>query len=341
MLEAALVGLPQSGKSTLFHLLTGLPLPTRPEPVRGVANVPDRRLDVLAQMFSPRKVTPAQVAFVDVPGVHPGTAQHASRRFLSDIRDVDALVHVLPAFQPGDDPLDAALSLELELTVADLDMVERRLERLANQKRRPGDEMEKALLERIAASLSEGRAVATLNLTEEEERRLAGFSFLTKKPMVYVLNVAGEVGQDHPFLAEARARGWLVIPMSATLESEIAELPPEEREPFLADLGISEPGIVRLARAVYHQLGLISFLTAGPDEVRAWPIPVGTRAVQAAGKIHSDIERGFIRAEVVAFPDLVAAGSFAKSKELGTWRLEGREYVVQDGDVITFRFNAS
>jgi GTP-binding protein YchF len=340
MLEVALVGLPGSGKSTLFRLLTGLAPSTRPEPVKGVADVPDPRLAALAKIFRPRKVTPAQIAFVDVPGVSPGSAAGASRRFLADIRDVDALVHVLPAFDAEHDPLEAALALDLELTVADLEAVERRLERLRQQKRRPTDAAERAALERLREALGEGRPAAAVPLSAEEERLIAGFGLLTKKPILYVLNVAGELEAAPAFRREADARGWHVLLMSAALEAEIAELPEEARGEFLADLGVAEPGIDRLCRSAYERLGLISFLTAGEDEVRAWPIPRGTTAREAAGKIHSDIARGFIRAEVVAFDDLVAAGSLARARELGTWRLEGRDYVVQDGDVITFRFNA-
>ncbi len=348
-MRTALVGLPGTGKTTLFNLLTGADQPTgalsRPEAHVGSADVPDPRLSVLADMYHPRKVTHAKLEFVDIPGVRVGGAAQEARRFLADIREVDALVHVLQGF-PGletPDPVAAADALELELAVADLDVVERRLERIAKEKKRPSPDIEKGALERIAAELGEGRRAGGVALSEEEDQTLRGFTLLTRKPLVLVLNGdESQIPEDAPLhaaaLRYARERGVPLVTMSVQIEREIQELPADEQEAFLGDLGLREPGLSRLSHGVYEGLGRISFLTAGQDEVRAWTVRAGVNARTAAGAIHSDIERGFIRAEVVAYQDLVAAGSMAKAKEAGTLRLEGKDYIVQDGDIINFRF---
>jgi GTP-binding protein YchF len=348
-LRTALVGLPGSGKTTLFNLLTGSDLPTgalsRPEAHVGAADVPDTRLSVLAEMYHPRKVTPAKLEFIDIPGVRVGGAAQEAKRFLADIREVDALVHVLQGF-PGledPDPVAAAEALELELAVADLDVVERRLERIAKEKKRPSPDVERDALQRIAAELGEGRRAGGVALSAEEEQALRGFTLLTQKPLVLVLNgdesqIPVQAPLHAAVAAYAAERGVPLVTMSVQLEHEIQQLPPEEQEAFLSDLGLQEPGIGRLSRGVYEGLGRISFLTAGTDEVRAWTVRAGVNARTAAGAIHSDIERGFIRAEVVAYDDLVASGSMAKAKDAGTLRLEGKEYIVQDGDIINFRF---
>lgn len=337
LLTAALIGLPQSGKTTLFQVLTEKTPGRGGELDRAVVPVADPRLSRLAEAFRPKKVTPAQTAFLDVPGFGQGEA----KRFLADIRDADALVQVLAAF-PGalEDPGTAAETLGLELAVADLDSVEKRLQRLAKGKLAPGEDVEKAALQKIEPHLSEGKPIRSLELSKEEVASLRSLALLTAKPLVFVLNVGedGDVGFDADALA--RAHGGAAVIASAAMEREIAELEAEDREAFLRSMGFEESGVDRFTRAVYGHLGLISFLTAGEDEVRAWTITRGTRAREAAGKIHSDIEHGFIRAEVVAYDDFVASGlSMPTAKERGLWRLEGKDYIVQDGDIINFRFN--
>jgi GTP-binding protein YchF len=361
LLTAALVGLPLGGRSTVLNLLTGLGLEVsgfatgRTDTHRGVVDVPDRRLGHLAAMYQPRKVTPAQIEVIEVPGLVRGASEGAGvgNRFLSEIREVDAVVHVLRAFRdpavphPEEriDPLADLEIVELELLMADLQVLERRLERLRTGKRRPDDERERALVERCVAALGEGRSVRALGLDDEERSLLAGFGLLTDKPQVWLVNVDEDALKDasDPQVARVAARardaGVPLVVLSAKIEAEIAQLGADERDAFLADLGLNESGIDRLAQAAYEALGLISFLTAGPDEVRAWPIRRGTTAQVAAGRIHSDIGRGFIRAEVVAFADLEAAGSMARARELGRVRLEGKEYVMQDGDIVNFRFH--
>ncbi len=349
LLRTALVGLPQSGKTTLYNLLTRSDLPTgamsRPEAHVGAADVPDPRLPVLAEMFHPKKVTPAKVEYVDIPGVRPGGAAQEARRFLADIREVDALVHVLQGFPNPEtpDPIAAAEALDLELAVADLDVVERRLERIAREKKRAQPDVERSALERIAEDLGQGRRAGDTRLSDDEEQALRGFTLLTAKPLILVFNGDEETIREGAALRDgvalyAAQRGVPLVTMSLQLEREIQELEPEEQAAFLADLGLQESGVARLSQGVYTGLGRISFLTAGSDEVRAWTVRRGIAAKAAAGAIHSDIERGFIRAEVCAYQDLAAAGGLAKARELGHLRLEGKEYVVQDGDVINFRF---
>lgn len=308
---------------------------------RGVVAVADGRLQVLADVFHPRKVTPAQIGLVDTPPLRPGDGGAESRRFLAEIRQVDALILVLADFPGagGPPPVEAAETILLELALADLEIVEKRLERLAKQKRTAQDELERTVLERCAKALSEGGTVRALNLTKDEATTVKSIGLLTLKPVIHVLNLAEAdlaAGGERIFgLAEP------VLVTSALIEQEIAELAAAERQAFLEALGFSEDGISRLSRTIYQHLGLISFLTAGEDEVRAWTIEAGSSAREAAGKIHSDIARGFIRAEVVAYDHFVADGmSMAVAKEHGHWRLEGKEYAVQDGDIINFRFQA-
>lgn len=360
VLTAALVGLPLVGRSTVLNLLTGVGVEVsgfvtgRTDTHRGVVDVPDRRLLYLQQMYEPKKFTPAQIEVVEVPGLVRGASQGAGvgNRFLAEIREVDAVIHVLRAFDeasvphPEDriDPLADLETVELELLMADLQVLERRLERLASGKRKPGDEEEKALVERCVAFLSEGRSVRELDLEPEERALLSNYGLLTEKPAVWLLNVGEDAlsGEDVTVASvreRARAAGVPLVVLSAKIEAEIALLGQEERDAFLSDLGLNESGIDRLARATYEALGLISFLTAGPDEVRAWTIRRGMTAQEAAGRIHSDISRGFIRAEVVAFEDLETAGSVAKARDAGRVRLEGKEYVMADGDIVNFRFH--
>jgi GTP-binding protein YchF len=346
-MKVGIVGFRGAGKTTLFNALTGLQAQvggyaTGARPNLGVIKVPDARVDVLAEIYAPRKVTYAEIAFVDVPG------QGEERSALGDatlvqMRDVDALVQVVAAFPDvtGRSP-PAVAQLEnfaAELVLADLGIVERRLERLRKEK---GKERERQLLERCQAHLGAGRPLRTLALAAEELRALAGFNLLSRKPLLVLLNVAETaIGAPPPAEVEAwvAAHGLEAVPVPGKAEMELAELDEAERGAFLEALGITEPAKNRFIRAAYGLLDLISFLTAGKDECRAWPIRRGTTAVRAAGKIHSDIERGFIRAEVIPFEALACHRSEARCREAGKLRLEGKDYVVQDGDVIHFRFN--
>jgi GTP-binding protein YchF len=357
-MKVGIIGLTSVGKSALFQLLTGSPqVPSlgRPEPRLGIARVPDSRLDALSGMYTPRKRTPATVEYVDVPGVVKG--EGAALVDLPALRGVDALVHVVRAFESDSvphpegslDPLRDAQMLELELILADLGAVERRMERLdANIKKanKPEDAAERAVFRQLKETLEAEQPLRELELAEDEKRLLRSYSFLSEKPLLLAVNLGEDRLRDAAsFLASSGLAAYAdrpklaLCPVAAPIEAEIAQLPAEDARAFLQDLGLQEPGLDRVIRTSYALLGLISFLTAGEDECRAWTIRRGTRAQQAAGAIHSDIERGFIRAETVSFDDLVAAGSLAACREKGTLRLEGKEYVVRDGDVINFRFN--
>ena len=357
-MKAGIIGLSAVGKSTLFQLLTGAaPAPAggRAEPRLGVARVPDHRVLALAGLFNPKKKTLATVDYVDVPGVAKG--EGAALVDLPALRGIDALVHVVRAFESelvphpdgSVDPLRDAKMLDLELILADLGAVERRLERLeANIKKahKAEDVAERALFSKMKEFLETERPLRELSLTEEERRRSRNYSFLSEKPVLLVANLgedqvrkAGDYLASSGLTAFAGRPGFALCPVSAPIEAEMADLSPEDAAAFRQDLGLSEPGLDRVIQTSYALLGLISFLTAGEDECRAWTIRRGTKASVAAGAIHSDIERGFIRAEVVSFEDLMAAGSLAHCREKGTLRLEGKEYEVRDGDVINFRFN--
>ena len=357
-MKTAIIGLSSVGKSTLFSLLTGSPAAPpsgRPEARTGMARVPGPRVDRLSEMYRPKKETYATVEYVDVPGV--GKGEGSALVDLPALRGVDALVHVVRAFESdmtphpdgSVDPMRDARMLELELILADLGAVEKRLEKLdSNIKKlnRPEDVSERVLFLKMKEVLEAEKPLRELELSEEERRRLRNYSFLTEKPILLVVNVgedqmrgASALLESSGLAAFARAPGRALCPVAATIEAEVAQLSAEDARAFREDLGLEEPGLDRVIRTSYALLGLISFLTAGEDECRAWTIRKGTKAQVAAGTIHSDIERGFIRAEVVAFDDLVAAGSLAACREKGTLRLEGKEYVVRDGDVINFRFN--
>ena len=349
MLDLGLVGLPQSGKSTLLALLSGTP-------ARGdvaVARVPDARLDTLSAMFHPRKVTPATIRLVELPGLVPGRLEKGERNaFFEGVRRTDALLHVVRAFDEPSvphpastiDPLRDARDLEEELVLADLERAESLVARIEKNRARSREEdLQLEVLRRCGEALGEFRPVRLAGLGAEDLRLLAGFGLLTARGEILAVNMGEDdlrSGRAFPELeAWARENGIAVVGFSAKVEAEIAGLPDEERAEFMQAYGLREAGTDRLARAAYAALGLISFLTAGEDEVRAWPIPAGTIARKAAGKIHSDIEKGFIRAEVAAFADLEAAGSWKALRDRGLLRLEGKEYAVQDGDIVEFRFN--
>ncbi len=363
-MKLGIVGLPNVGKSTLFNAITsaGAEVANYPfctiEPNVGVVNVPDRRLDVLSDMYSPEKYTPAVIEFVDIAGLVKGAShgEGLGNKFLSHIREVDAVVHVVRCFENPDiinvnesvDPLRDVDIINMELILSDIELIDRRIERTA--KLMKGDRTLSAqldLLNRIRGWLDEGKPARTLGLTEDEAALIGDLPLLSGKPVIYVANVGEddlpdgyETSEYYISLKEfAEKEGSAVIPVCAGVEAEIAELEPEDKKLFLEDLGLSESGLDRLVKAGYGLLGLISFLTAGPKEVRAWTIKNGTKAPQAAGKIHSDFERGFIRAEVVSFDDLVSCGSEKAAKEKGLVRSEGKDYVMKDGDVVVFRFN--
>lgn len=360
-----IVGLPNVGKSTLFNAITraGAQAENYPfctiEPNVGVVDVPDARLAVLHEMYQSKKTTPAAVRFVDIAGLVKGASkgEGLGNKFLEHIRQVDAIAHVVRCFEDADithvegavDPLRDIGIITTELCLADLETVEKRREKLLRAMKSGSKEAkaEASLLERVASSLSEGSPARQLNFSEEEAALLRELTLLTMKPTLYVANVAEDEAataeKENPFVQRvkeyAAAEGAEVVAISAKVEAEIAELSGEEAKEFLAAIGLAESGLDRLIKKAFSLLNLMTFLTAGPDECRAWTITRGTTAPKAAGKIHSDIERGFIRAEIVTYDDLVAAGSTAAAREKGKVRLEGKEYIMQDGDVTYFRFN--
>ncbi|MCY0906981.1 MAG: redox-regulated ATPase YchF [Sulfobacillus thermosulfidooxidans] len=354
-MDVGLIGLPLAGKTTVFNLLTGAKAETndfgsgKTESRRGLAPVPDSRLDRLAELYHPRKVTPAQIAVVDVPGLNRAD-NGGPNRFLNDVRLVDALVHVVRGYASDivgpADPLRDIEEMELELGLSDLDLLEKRRVRIQTGKKITAEmRQELDLIDRLINALENDQRLNQMTLQDDELRLIRGYQFLTLKPAVWVINLddeafqAGDFPNREAILALAQDKDVPVVLMAAALEQEMEELDPEDRAAFMQDLGIQQSGLKRVAQAIYDKLGLISFLTAGEDEVRAWTIAHNTTAKVAAGKIHSDIERGFIRAEVVAFSDLDQWGSMAKAKEHGHVRLEGKDYVMKDGDVVNFRFN--
>ena len=363
-MKLGIVGLPNVGKSTLFNAITnaGAESANYPfctiEPNVGVVAVPDSRLDRLAKMYHPEKYTPAVVEFVDIAGLVKGASkgEGLGNKFLSHIREVDAIVHVVRCFENTDiihvdgsvDPIRDLDTINMELIYSDIEVLERRIAHA--RKMMKGDkslEREALLLERVTEALNEGKTARSLEYTEEEAEIMLTVPLLTMKPVIYVANISeDEIGSDMSgnagyvkLAARAAEEGAGILPICAQIEAEIAVLEPDEKAVFLEDLGLAESGLDRLIKASYSLLGLISFLTAGPQEVRAWTITRGTRAPQAAGKIHSDFERGFIRAEIIAFDKLMECGSMTVAKEKGLVRSEGKDYVMQDGDVTLFRFN--
>ena len=351
-MKIGLVGLPSAGKSSIFRILTGQAKPAESFQAKasvGVAKVPDHRLDVLTKMFQPKKTVPATVDLVDIIGITKGASESSvSAQFLTQIRSMDALLHVVRQFE--DDALEPAIpvaaairSVQDELLLADLAVVEKRLERLEKDVLKLGRKEDRAELEligRCKAALEAETPLRALGLSPDEQKTLRGYGLFTLKPELKVINVAESLVADAAATEALRAQaGGDAIVLSAAVEEEIAALDESERDAFLAEYGLKEPARDRLLRAAYELLGFISFLTVGPDECRAWPIERGTDAQHAAGVIHSDLERGFIRAETVSYADLVEAGGLAEAKRAGKFRLEGKDYEVKDGDVLNIRFN--
>ena len=361
-LEVGIVGLPNVGKSTLFNAITkaGAEAANYPfctiEPNVGVVAVPDPRLEVLTKLYNSKKTTPASVRFVDIAGLVKGASkgEGLGNKFLEHIRQVDAIAHVVRCFEDENithvadtiDPLRDIDTIQTELCLADLDVVDKRLAKVAKLLKSGSKEakLESEILERVKNSLDAAKPARSLNLSADELFIIRDANLLTLKPTLYIANVAeDDLLEENSFVKKVRslaeAEGAQVVVICAKVESEIAELDADEAKEFLTDLGLESSGLDRLIHAAFDLLGLMTFLTAGPDECRAWTIVKGTPAVKAAGKIHSDIERGFIRAEIVNYNDLIKLGSVTAARDKGLVRLEGKDYIMQDGDVTYFRFN--
>ncbi|MCG8402167.1 MAG: redox-regulated ATPase YchF [Firmicutes bacterium] len=362
MLVSAVIGLPMVGKTTFFNLVTGSRQETsnyltgKTDTNTAMASVPDPRVDFLSGLYKPRKTTCARIQFSDVPGLVRGASEGkgVGNRFLDGIRNADLLVHVVRAFSNPDvphvdgsvDPVRDLETIHLELLLADIDLVEKRIMRIEEGKKIKKEQAEElAVLRNCLAALENEVTVHGSELTEDERALLVNYSFLTDKPVILVINIDEDQLRSGVYPGREQVRdfagrkGIMLLEVCGQSEMEISCLPAEDRKEFMEDLGLAQSGIDRLARAAYDTLGLLSFFTVGEDEVRAWTIPAGLDARSAAGKIHSDLERGFIRAEVVTYADLAETGNMNKVKEKGWARLEGKDYVVKDGDILNVRFN--